>query len=109
MGESSDSVSIDIDLIPLGGKVRKCNNYHNLFIFQVHILLNVTFFLLIVQEYVMKTNKGSVSVFVCGDQEKPCLDYSPIYCSELYDILTITLILLLNPSLRPFALDRNRP
>ncbi|KAF3454345.1 hypothetical protein FNV43_RR04792 [Rhamnella rubrinervis] len=44
MGESSDSVSIDIDMIPLGGK-----------------------------EYVVKTSKGSISVFVCGDQEKPAL------------------------------------
>ncbi|RDX78875.1 Pollen-specific protein SF21 [Mucuna pruriens] len=44
MGESSDSVSIDIDLIPLGGK-----------------------------EYTVKTSKGSVSVLVCGDQEKPAL------------------------------------
>ncbi|KAJ7978092.1 Pollen-specific protein SF21 [Quillaja saponaria] len=44
MGDSSDSVSIDIDLIPLGGK-----------------------------EYMVKTSKGSISVFVCGDQEKPAL------------------------------------
>ncbi|KAI4301900.1 hypothetical protein L6164_035136 [Bauhinia variegata] len=44
MGDSSDSVSIDIDLIPLGGK--ECR---------------------------VKTSKGSVSVFVCGDQEKPAL------------------------------------
>ncbi|PON73878.1 NDRG [Parasponia andersonii] len=44
MGESSDSVSIDIDMIPLGGK-----------------------------ECVVKTSKGSISVFVCGDQEKPAL------------------------------------
>ncbi|BAT94981.1 protein NDL2-like [Vigna umbellata] len=44
MGESSDSVSIDIDLIPLGGK-----------------------------ECTVKTSKGSLSVLVCGDQEKPAL------------------------------------
>ncbi|KAL1340004.1 hypothetical protein AAHE18_U085700 [Arachis hypogaea] len=44
MGESSDSLSIDIDLIPLGGK-----------------------------EFTVKTSKGSVSVLVCGDQEKPAL------------------------------------
>ncbi|KAJ9682301.1 hypothetical protein PVL29_018269 [Vitis rotundifolia] len=44
MGESSDSVSIDIEMIPLGGK-----------------------------ECVVKTSKGSISVFVCGDQEKPAL------------------------------------
>ncbi|KAH7543218.1 protein NDL2 [Ziziphus jujuba] len=44
MGESSDSVSIDIDMIPLGGK-----------------------------EHVVKTSKGSISVFVCGDHEKPAL------------------------------------
>ncbi|KAB1200520.1 Pollen-specific protein SF21 [Morella rubra] len=44
MGESSDSVSIDIDMVPLEGK-----------------------------EYVVKTSKGSISVFVCGDQEKPPL------------------------------------
>lgn len=44
MGESSDSVSIDIDMVPLGGK-----------------------------ECVVKTSRGSVSVFVCGDQEKPAL------------------------------------
>ncbi|TXG65889.1 hypothetical protein EZV62_007164 [Acer yangbiense] len=44
MGDSSDSVSIDIDMVPLGGK-----------------------------ECVVKTSRGSVSVFVCGDQEKPAL------------------------------------
>ncbi|XP_030958086.1 protein NDL2-like [Quercus lobata] len=44
MAESSDSVSIDIDMVPLGEK-----------------------------EYVVKTSKGSISVFVCGDQEKPAL------------------------------------
>ncbi|KAG5078470.1 hypothetical protein AAZX31_20G209800 [Glycine max] len=44
MGESSDSVSIDIDLIPLGGK-----------------------------ECTVKTSKGSMSVLVCGDREKPAL------------------------------------
>ncbi|KAM7508498.1 hypothetical protein LguiA_018951 [Lonicera macranthoides] len=46
MGESSDSVSIDIDMnmIPLGGK-----------------------------EYLVKTSKGLISVFVSGDQEKPAL------------------------------------
>ncbi|KAJ0013419.1 hypothetical protein Pint_20543 [Pistacia integerrima] len=44
MAESSDSVSIDIDMVPLGGK-----------------------------ECLVKTSKGSVSVFVCGDQEKPAL------------------------------------
>ncbi|XP_059439541.1 protein NDL1-like isoform X1 [Corylus avellana] len=44
MGESSDSVSIDIDMLPLGGK-----------------------------ECVVKTSKGSISVFVSGDQEKPAL------------------------------------
>ncbi|KAA8536974.1 hypothetical protein F0562_029452 [Nyssa sinensis] len=44
MGDSSDSVSIDIDMIPLGGK-----------------------------ECLVKTSKGLISVFVCGDQEKPAL------------------------------------
>ncbi|CAN6582097.1 unnamed protein product [Malus baccata var. baccata] len=44
MGDSSDSVSIDIDMIPLGGK-----------------------------ECVVKTSKGLVSVLVCGDQGKPAL------------------------------------
>ncbi|KAF6162743.1 hypothetical protein GIB67_029012 [Kingdonia uniflora] len=44
MGDSSDSVSIDIELIPLGGK-----------------------------EFVVETTKGCISVFVCGDQEKPGL------------------------------------
>ncbi|XP_043698208.1 protein NDL2-like isoform X1 [Telopea speciosissima] len=44
MGDSSDSVSIDVEMIPLGGK-----------------------------EYVVETSKGSISVFVCGDQEKPAL------------------------------------
>ncbi|KAB2634906.1 pollen-specific protein SF21-like [Pyrus ussuriensis x Pyrus communis] len=44
MGDSSDSVSIDIDMIPLGGK-----------------------------ECVGKTGKGPVSVLVCGDQGKPAL------------------------------------
>ncbi|XP_042517113.1 protein NDL2-like isoform X3 [Macadamia integrifolia] len=44
MGDSSDSVSIDVETIPLGGK-----------------------------EYLVETSKGSISVFVCGDQEKPAL------------------------------------
>ncbi|XP_050225429.1 protein NDL3-like isoform X2 [Mercurialis annua] len=44
MGESSDSVSIDIDMLPFEGK-----------------------------EYVVKTSGGSISVYVCGDQEKPAL------------------------------------
>ncbi|XP_057497528.1 protein NDL1-like [Actinidia eriantha] len=45
MGDSTDdSVPIDIDLIPLQGK-----------------------------ECVVKTSKGLISVFVCGDQEKPAL------------------------------------
>ncbi|KAF8394409.1 hypothetical protein HHK36_020617 [Tetracentron sinense] len=44
MGDSSDSVSIDIEMTPLGGK-----------------------------ECLVKTSKGSISVFVCGDQEKPAL------------------------------------
>ncbi|XVF42145.1 hypothetical protein PTKIN_Ptkin01aG0336100 [Pterospermum kingtungense] len=44
MGESSDSVSIDIDMVPFGGK-----------------------------EFLVKTSGGSLSVFVCGDQEKPAL------------------------------------
>ncbi|KAJ4831140.1 Protein ndl2 [Turnera subulata] len=44
MGESSDSVSIDINMLCFGGK-----------------------------ECVVKTSKGSVSVYVCGDQEKPAL------------------------------------
>ncbi|KAK9291396.1 hypothetical protein L1049_019343 [Liquidambar formosana] len=44
MGDSSDSVSVDIEMIPLGGK-----------------------------ECLVKTSKGSISVFVCGDPEKPAL------------------------------------
>ncbi|KAB5529418.1 hypothetical protein DKX38_019499 [Salix brachista] len=44
MGESSDSVSVDIDMLPFGGK-----------------------------EHVVKTSKGSISVYVYGDQEKPAL------------------------------------
>ncbi|CAL5330453.1 unnamed protein product [Camellia sinensis] len=44
MGDSTDSVSIDIDMIPLGGK-----------------------------ECLVKTSKGSITVLVCGDQEKPAL------------------------------------
>ncbi|KAG2696593.1 hypothetical protein I3843_07G063000 [Carya illinoinensis] len=44
MGESSDSVSVDIDIVSFGGK-----------------------------ECMVKTSKGSVSVFICGDQEKPAL------------------------------------
>ncbi|KAJ9185862.1 hypothetical protein P3X46_005447 [Hevea brasiliensis] len=44
MGESSDSVSVDIDMLSFEGK-----------------------------EYVLKTSRGSVSVYVCGDQEKPAL------------------------------------
>lgn len=44
MGESSDSVSVDIDMLSFGGK-----------------------------EHVVKTSRGSISVYVCGDQEKPAL------------------------------------
>ncbi|XWS42485.1 hypothetical protein CRYUN_Cryun16bG0017900 [Craigia yunnanensis] len=44
MGESSDSVSIDINMVPFGGK-----------------------------EFLVKTSRGCLSVFVCGDQEKPAL------------------------------------
>ncbi|KAI6684972.1 hypothetical protein NL676_030885 [Syzygium grande] len=44
MAESSDSVSVDVDDAPFEGK-----------------------------EHAVKTSKGSVSVFVCGDQEKPAL------------------------------------
>ncbi|KAK3441811.1 hypothetical protein EUGRSUZ_B01699 [Eucalyptus grandis] len=44
MAESSDSVSVDVDAVPFEGK-----------------------------EHAVKTSKGSVSVFVCGDQEKPAL------------------------------------
>ncbi|XP_068653599.1 protein NDL2-like isoform X2 [Aristolochia californica] len=44
MGESSDSVSVDIEMIPLGGK-----------------------------ECLVETSKGAISVFVCGDEEKPAL------------------------------------
>ncbi|EEF49687.1 pollen specific protein sf21, putative [Ricinus communis] len=44
MGESSDSVSIDINMLPFEGK-----------------------------EYVVKTSGGSITVYVCGDQEKPAL------------------------------------
>ncbi|XWS58318.1 hypothetical protein CRYUN_Cryun08bG0023600 [Craigia yunnanensis] len=44
MGEQSDSVSIDINMVLFGGK-----------------------------EFLVKTSRGSLSVFVCGDQEKPAL------------------------------------
>lgn len=44
MGESSGSVLIDIDTAPFGGK-----------------------------EFVVKTSRGSISVFVTGDKEKPAL------------------------------------
>ncbi|XVF14636.1 hypothetical protein REPUB_Repub09cG0078400 [Reevesia pubescens] len=44
MVESSDSVSIDIDTVPFGGK-----------------------------EFLVKTSRGSLSVIVCGDKEKPAL------------------------------------
>ncbi|RWR77712.1 pollen-specific protein SF21 [Cinnamomum micranthum f. kanehirae] len=44
MGDSSDSVSLDIETIPFGGK-----------------------------EWLVETSKGCVSVFVCGDQEKPAI------------------------------------
>ncbi|GFY92022.1 N-MYC downregulated-like 1 [Actinidia rufa] len=56
MGDSTDdSVPLDIDLIPLQGK-----------------------------ECVVKTSKGLISVFVCGDQEKPALITLPRCCSQLY-------------------------
>ncbi|EPS60433.1 hypothetical protein M569_14370, partial [Genlisea aurea] len=44
MAESSDSVSVDLDSIPLSGK-----------------------------EHIVKTNSGNVSVVVLGDHEKPAL------------------------------------
>ncbi|XVF31178.1 hypothetical protein REPUB_Repub16aG0123600 [Reevesia pubescens] len=44
MGEPSDSVSIDIDMVAFGGR-----------------------------EFLVKTSRGSLTVFVCGDQEKPAL------------------------------------
>uniref|UniRef100_A0A0D6R7F3 Uncharacterized protein n=1 Tax=Araucaria cunninghamii TaxID=56994 RepID=A0A0D6R7F3_ARACU len=44
MGDSSGSVSVDIEIIPWGG-----------------------------QEQIVQTSYGPVSVFVCGDQEKPAL------------------------------------
>ncbi|XVF12127.1 hypothetical protein REPUB_Repub08aG0087800 [Reevesia pubescens] len=44
MVESSDSVSIDIDMVPFEGK-----------------------------EFLVKTSRGSLSIVVCGDQEKPAL------------------------------------
>ncbi|GLJ22034.1 hypothetical protein SUGI_0412870 [Cryptomeria japonica] len=44
MGDSSGSVSVDVEMIPWGG-----------------------------QEHVVKTSHGPISVFVCGDQEKPAL------------------------------------
>lgn len=44
MDDSSESVSVDVEMVSLGGK-----------------------------ECLVKTSKGSVSVFVCGDQEKPAL------------------------------------
>ncbi|KAK1306477.1 Pollen-specific protein SF21 [Acorus calamus] len=44
MGDSCDSVSIDIEMIPFGGR-----------------------------ECFVETSKGRISVYVCGDQEKPAL------------------------------------
>ncbi|KAH9301904.1 hypothetical protein KI387_013487, partial [Taxus chinensis] len=44
MGDSSGSVSVDVEMIPWGG-----------------------------QEHIVKTSHGPISVFVCGDQEKPAL------------------------------------
>ena len=126
MAESSDSVSIDIDMVPLGEKVKqppqqkkkKMKNpprkfyFLYLFLFYSNARLHFYFFSLVVvlvvsllyiccvfgcmcdffwlfncvfcfvlfcllnavlQEYVVKTSKGSISVFVCGDQEKPAL------------------------------------
>ncbi|KAL3573636.1 hypothetical protein D5086_024249 [Populus alba] len=59
MGESSDSVSVDIDMLSL--------------------------------EHVVKTSRGSISVYVCGDQEKPALITYPMLllikncnCSALF-------------------------
>lgn len=93
MGESSDSVSIDIDMIPLGGKVRNSayptKKKEKLFFFcsSSRFFFNADYvwvwgsfvyafvFLVdvILQECLVKTSKGSISVFVCGDQEKPAL------------------------------------
>eukprot|EP01018_Ginkgo_biloba_P032670 Gb_01692 [translate_table: standard] len=44
MGDSSGSVSVDVEMIPWGG-----------------------------QEHIVQTSHGPISVFVCGDQEKPAL------------------------------------
>ena len=99
MGESSDSVSIDIEMIPLGGKVRNLGWYQHTQQKTIHFFFFEFFFFFecslcvcivvwvcgsfclwvcslvdgILQECVVKTSKGSISVFVCGDQEKPAL------------------------------------
>ncbi|CAN1132400.1 Protein NDL1 [Linum perenne] len=49
MADSSDSVSIHIDMLSFGGKRG------------------------VLQECVVKTSKGAISVYVCGDREKPPL------------------------------------
>lgn len=92
MGDSSDSVSIDIDMIPLGGKVTNNLQARQESSTCVFLSLNLHFFLCLyiffngfsfascfgscmnlLQECVVNTSKGSVSVLVCGDQGKPAL------------------------------------
>lgn len=82
MGDSSDSVSIDIETIPFGGKVEK-SQYPSSplqisFLFfssglwgSFHLFFCFSF--LVLQECLVETSKGSISVFVCGDQEKPAI------------------------------------
>ncbi|KAK9083872.1 hypothetical protein Scep_030343 [Stephania cephalantha] len=66
MGDSSDSVSIDIEMIPLGGKARE--------ILLLILHRNICFYCgNALEECLVETTKGPLSVYVCGDQEKPGL------------------------------------
>ncbi|CAA6666102.1 unnamed protein product [Spirodela intermedia] len=99
MGESSGSVSIDIERISLGGSfflTFSCENFHKLIHF-INFLMPVIF----TQEHIVQTSFGLVSVVIYGDQDKPALitypdialnrEYvlfpSTIFCPEVSSLL----------------------
>lgn len=84
MADSSSSTTIDTDLIPSEGKVIHIRQSFYILGLSVFFALYDSsgfykktgiydFSLRIFQEFMVKTSKGSISVLVCGDQEKPAL------------------------------------
>ncbi|MQM11619.1 hypothetical protein Taro_044529 [Colocasia esculenta] len=65
MAESGDSVSIDMETIPFGG-----------------------------EECVVETSRGPVSVFVCGDQEKPAMITYPDVALNCVFLVLLSFVLL---------------